>query len=398
MNDDAMGQNPFGGLPFFGDMMKALSGQGPLNWDMARQFALMGAGGTEAMTNVDPVARISIEQLVPIAKMHVLDVLGFSVTAQLDGATFDVVTSLQWCHHTLEAYKPLFDALASALAESPADSDADINADIDANDPMLAMMRNLTGAMAPAMLGMTVGSMIGQLATKAFGQYDLLVPREPANKVLVVAANIDDFASDWSLSEADMRMWVLVHELTCHAVLGVPHIREAVLQLVQNHVSAFRPDPSAAFERIGDLEGDATNPMTALQEAFSNPEVLLGAVISPAQQAMMPHIDTLVATLVGLIDWAVDTVTQRVLGGATSISEAIRRRRIETTTAGKFVEHLLGIHYTRGLVERGRSFVAGVLERTSADQLLIILQRKDALPTPAEIDAPGLWLARLGLD
>ena len=37
--------NPFAGLPLFGDLAKALAGQGPLNWDAARQFALMGATG-----------------------------------------------------------------------------------------------------------------------------------------------------------------------------------------------------------------------------------------------------------------------------------------------------------------------------------------------------------------
>lgn len=113
---------------------------------------------------------------------------------------------------------------------------------------------------------------------------------------------------------------------------------------------------------------------------------------------MMPTLDALLATLVGLIDWAVDMVAQRLLGGATPIAEAVRRRRIEASTADRFVEHLLGIHYTRALVTRGRAFVEGVLDRSTSENLLKLLQQPDALPTPAEVDAPGLWLARLGLD
>ena len=35
--------NPFAALPLFGDLAKALEGQGPLNWDAARQFAMLGA-------------------------------------------------------------------------------------------------------------------------------------------------------------------------------------------------------------------------------------------------------------------------------------------------------------------------------------------------------------------
>ena len=66
---------------------------------------------------------------------------------------------------------------------------------------------------------MTVGSMIGQLAQKAFGQYDLLLPRSPEHTILLVPGTIDGFAESWSLPHADMRMWVLIHELAAHAVL-----------------------------------------------------------------------------------------------------------------------------------------------------------------------------------
>ena len=38
------GDDPFANLPLFGDLAKALSGQGPLNWDAARQFAALASG------------------------------------------------------------------------------------------------------------------------------------------------------------------------------------------------------------------------------------------------------------------------------------------------------------------------------------------------------------------
>ena len=46
-DDDEPGESidPFAGLPLFGDLSRALSGQGPLNWDAARQFAVIAASG-----------------------------------------------------------------------------------------------------------------------------------------------------------------------------------------------------------------------------------------------------------------------------------------------------------------------------------------------------------------
>jgi uncharacterized protein (DUF2342 family) len=122
---------------------------------------------------------------------------------------------------------------------------------------------------------------------------------------------------------------------------------------------------------------------------------LLGAVISSEQEALRPRLDALLACTVGLVDWIVDAVTQRLLGGAPAVGEALRRRRLESSPSDRFVEHLLGINHTRTTVERGRAFVRGIIDRSSNEHVLELLRRHDAVPTPAEIDAPGLWLARL---
>jgi hypothetical protein len=48
----------FGGMGFLGDMMKAMGSQGPLNWDIATQFASLGALGDTPDVQPDPTVRI----------------------------------------------------------------------------------------------------------------------------------------------------------------------------------------------------------------------------------------------------------------------------------------------------------------------------------------------------
>ena len=104
--------------------------------------------------------------------------------------------------------------------------------------------------------------------------------------------------------------------------------------------------------------------MAALQQALGDPEVLLGAVTSPEQQALRPRLDALVAVVVGYTDWIVDAVAVRVVGGnALRIAEAVRRRRVETTASDSFVEQLLGIRLGDDQVARGKAFVQGVVDR-----------------------------------
>ena len=61
------------------------------------------------------------------------------------------------------------------------------------------------------------------------------------------------------------------------------------------------------------------------------------------------------------------------------------------------MERILGLNLTQEQVDRGAAFVAGVLERAGDKGLALLWQEGQNLPTPSEVDAPGLWLARLEL-
>lgn len=388
--DDPSGLDPFSSLPMFGDLARALSGQGPINWDAARQFAQLATqqGGPDG--NVDPVARIALADLARIVEMHVRDLTTY------DGTFPEVtaVTSSQWAQQTLDAYRPLFTELATSLGRR------DTAAPADGGDPFAAMMGNLTSMMAPSMMGMAVGSMVGRMAVRAFGQYDLPIPRQD-DTLLVVPSSIDRFAHEWSLPLDEMRLWVLAQELTGHVLFSLGTVRTDVTELVRQHVGAFRPDPDAVMQRLTDmgLDDDSDDPMAALQQTFSDPALLLGAVQSPEQAALQPRLDAAIAGIIGYVDSLVDSAAVRLVGGESlRIAEAVRRRRIEQSPHDQFVERLLGLALSHEQVQRGKLFVGGVIDRVGEPGLSLAFARPNALPTPAELEAPGLWLARLDIE
>ena len=89
----------------------------------------------------------------------------------------------------------------------------------------------------------------------------------------------------------------------------------------------------------------------------------------------------------------------RIIGGsALQIAEAARRRRAEASPDELFVERLLGIRLGAEQTARGKTFVQGVVDRAGEHGLEPLFTRPDAVPTPNEIEAPGLWLARVGDD
>ncbi len=393
--------DPFGGLPFFGDLAKMLSQQGPVSWDAARQLASSIATGGESEPNVDPLDRIQLEQLSRVADLHVGSTTGLS-TSHSGRIEIVPVTRTQWVASSLDVYRPLIESIAGSLGPRdgtevgddlalPTDPDGDPDGALDAWFGQMMQM------MAPMMLGMTAGSMLGHLAARSFGQYDLPVPRPGSDEILVIVRNVDDFGDAWSLERDELRLWVCLHEITHHAVLGVPHVRRRLDALLTELASGFEPDTRGLEDRLGDLDPSDPNGLSALQSMFSDPEAILGAIRSPAQVARLPELEALTSVIAGYVDWTMDTIGGRLMSTYAQITEALRRRRVEEAPSDRFVGQLLGLDLRQEHYDRGTAFIDGVVSRAGVDALDRLWASEREMPTPNEVDAPGLWLARIDL-
>lgn len=359
-----------------------LSRQSGGTWDAARQLAVTVATEGRSEPNVDPSDRIALEQIARAAELRVQRETGLSTG---DVAVVPVTRSL-WASRSVDAYRPVLERMRGAFAP-PADQ---------TGDPAMAMMNSLFSAMGPMMLGLAAGSMVGHMARRSLGQYDLPLPRQ-GRELLVVPANIDEVVADWSLDPNDLRLWVCVSELASHAVLTVPHVRHRLLGLLQDYAAAFEPNAAALEDHLGDIDPTDPTALENLQERLGDPEVLFGAIVSEHQRELLVPLTALVAVIVGYTDHVVDRVVEDLLADPVRIGEAFRRRRVEASSADRFVERLLGLDLTQEVYDRGRAFADGVVERAGTDALDRLWDAERELPTPSEVDAPGLWLARIEL-
>ncbi len=164
-------------MPFFGDLAKMLSTQGPVSWEAAGQLALSIASGGESEPNVDPMERITLEQLARVAELQVAAATGLTPSATGRGVTILPVTRTQWVQRSMDAYKPLFERLATSLTPDPDAAVEPIENDPFGGGDPGAGMAPLMARSGPMKLGMTAGAMLGHLSRRSFGQYDLPVPR-----------------------------------------------------------------------------------------------------------------------------------------------------------------------------------------------------------------------------
>jgi putative hydrolase len=263
----------------------------------------------------------------------------------------------------------------------------------DPSEGLGGLLSQFAITLGPVLLGMQFGSAAGHLARRAFGQYALPLPWPESNSLLLVPGNVAQFAEDWSLPLQEVQLWVCLRELTMHAVVTRPGVRSSLLTLLGDASAHAAASQRSLVERLGDGLGDEAT----LEGVLSDPEAILADLISPEQR----NISNVLTALTTAIGAYVDHVTAGIAATMTSSPAALReawyRHRVEDGKGEQAFAGLFGLDVGQAQVDRGAAFIDGVVERAGEDALARLWTDELDLPTPAEVDAPGLWLARIGL-
>jgi putative hydrolase len=390
--------NPMGGL--LGDLMKVI-GSGPGagdNWfEAARTLAFGVATDGGQDENPDPLVRIAFEELARVAELHVADATGITATAApTGGVSFDAVGPGQWSFRVLEAYRPTLKSMVEAQQQGAAAVPTAMDLaelDPDGTSGMAGLLSQFALTLGPVFLGMQFGSAAGHLARRAFGQYALPLPWPESSTLLLVPGNVARFADDWSLPLQEVQLWVCLRELTMHAVLTRPGVRSSLTTLLGDAAAHAATAQRSIVERLGEGIGEGTS----LEDALGDPEALLSDLISPEQRSISSALTAQTTAIGAYVDHVTSTIAETLTSQPAALREAWYRYRIEEGKGEQAFAGLFGLNVGQDEVDRGRAFVNGVIERKGADALTRLWSDELDLPTPAEVDAPGLWLARIGL-
>ena len=257
-------------------------------------------------------------------------------------------------------------------------------------------------AIGPMFFGLQVGSVVGHLSQRALGQYPLAVPWAPSDELVLVTDNIASFAADWSLPEEEALLWVCARELASNSVLTRPAIRsrlEELLTALAEASAAATQDLTGRLGALGNpggLDGSRMD-LESLQGMLGDPEALLGELLTPESRRSSDQLTSLAVVVDAYADHVATVVGQKLVGSHAQLAEAWYRRRIERGKGEEAAGALFGLDLDQTQVDRGSSFVSGVLERAGDEGLARLWTSDRNLPTPPEVDAPGLWLERISL-
>ena len=365
-----------------------------LQWELASELARHTASEADGPENVDPLARMRMEEICKVADMHVSSSTGLDTTVGGKLITPEAVSAPEWAVRTLAAWQPLL----SVIVESHTQPIGPIESTEfpDGTPPNLAkIFGQAAQAIGPAMLGMQLGTSIGFLARRAMGQYELPIPRPQSAQLLFVTGNISAFAEDWSLPLDDVFLWVSVREIALHTVLGIAHVRDRINSTLEDYARKFSPDPNVVEDRLNSLDFSGLTDIEDLQKAFGDPSEMLNRMITPEQRDSMELASALVAVVEGWVDHITEKIGRSLISSFGPLDEALRRQRVVRGEGEKYIDLLFGLTMDQDQFDRGNAFVKGVLERSGEEGLARLWTRAEHLPTPAEADAPGLWLERI---
>jgi putative hydrolase len=394
--------NPFQSL--LGDLMNMLGSNAPDQWEMSRSFALNVATGGVPEANVEPIERIRLEQLARVAELNVIEATGMPVSPDGRRVTCVPVGRGDWTLRALESWRPILTSMTPAPGPIPGPRSDPADPLVE-DDPM-GGIGNLLGqwasAIGPMFFGLQVGSVVGHLAQRTLGQYPLAIPWAPSDELVLVTANITSFAGDWSLPEEETLLWICARELASHSVLTRPGVRgrmEELLSALAESSASAQQDLAGRLGQLGAPGGAEGGPMDleSLQGMFGDPEALLGDLLTPESRRSSDQLTALAVVIDGYADHVADLVGRKLVGSHAQLTEAWYRRRAERGKGEEAAGALFGLDLDQPQVDRGRSFIGGVVERAGEDGLAKLWSSARNLPTPSEVDAPGLWLERISL-
>lgn len=387
----------------FADMLSWQGG--PVNWDLAKDVARQAAAGDDpSVTSGD---RSAAADAIRLAE------LWLDPTTTFPAATTSTTawSRAEWLEATLPTWTSLVDpvaakvvdafggeltsGLASGLPGLPGSGQPGEGGGLPPElhqmaGPLMSMMRQMGGVM----FGGQVGQALGALAREVVSSTDVGLPLAGVGHAALLPAGIAAFGAGLGLPSEEVRLYVALREAACHRLFGaVLWLRGRLTNAVEEYARGISVDTAHMQEALASI--DPTNP-EALQEALAGG--LFEPQDTPAQQAALARLETLLALIEGWIDDVVDQAASGRLAGAAALRETVRRRRATGGPAEQTFGTLVGLQLRPRRMREAARLWELLREERGIEGRDAIWEHPDLLPGADDLDDPEAFVARRDID
>ena len=352
----------------------------PVAWDLAERVAVRVAG-------TDPFARSyhyaslgpDFAELTAQAEDLVAEATG--LRSQAGPARAEVTDRAGWVRANVASFRRLLRPLTAKLGPR-----------LDAN-PFAPVSRSVAGVQ--------LGTMLGWMATRVLGQYDVLLVADDegtdgggpggGDVVYYVGPNVIALEKRFGFPPREFRLWLALHEVTHRAQFtGVPWMQSYFHGLVDQSLGFVDPDPKRFVEGLKRAVGDVRAGRNPLDDGG-----IVALLAGDEQREVLHKVQGLMSLLEGHGDITMDRAGAAAIPSAERFGRVLRERRQAVSPAVRFVQQLVGLEAKMRQYEQGEQFIAAVEAAGGPELLDHVWRGPEWLPSLAEVRQPDAWISRV---
>ncbi|ANS80424.1 Uncharacterized protein SGUI_3028 [Serinicoccus hydrothermalis] len=365
--------------------------------DVARQAVSEGGDST-----IGDGTRRDVEQVVQVATLWLDQVTDLP---RPEGAAV-ALSRAEWVERTLPVWErlttPVAQGLQSAMTSAMEQQLGQLGEDgappIPGLPPgmnpaaMMGQMAPMVRRMASSMFGGQVGQAVGALAGDVVSGTEVGLPVLGDEDVAMLPANVAAFADGLEVDGGEVHLYLALREAArVRLFAGVPWLGPQLLTAVEDYARDIKINTEGIEEAVRQV--DPQDP-EALQGALG--DSLFSPEPSPAQQAALTRLETLLALVEGWVDVVAAQAAEGHLPHAESMAEAVRRRRATGGPAEKTFSSLVGLELRPRRLRDAANLWAALEAKHGRDARDEAWGHPDVAPTGADLDDPLGFVDRHG--
>lgn len=347
----------------FSKLFELFNQPGPVNWKLGAEVARHLAGERQP---VEPWAAEEFRELARVAEYRLEEVSPVRTRPAPDVIPLD---SRSWAEKNLESYGSLVEPFGSSMgSEGPA-------------APFVAQM-------APVVVGLQVGSLVGSLSVWAMAGFDGGLPPDREGPMTLIVPNIEALEVA-GVDRREIRLWVVTNEAAFRAMSAVPWVHDHLDRLLSDYAAAARIDPT----KLSGLVLGGTDP-EALERAIAEAGGIENLVGGEDAEGPKAELDAFLGALTGCARLLARRAAGELAPNFDRISSARDESRKEVTSQPQIGIGPVPVEAT----QLGDAFNQEVERRYGDDALEVLWSDPSRMPTASELPDPTAWAARVLLD